>query len=239
ARLEHRQKGLLNVDAPWRLWLPEGDDGQLIRKSEYVMGVDVSGGRTDTTQEPDYHAIEVIDHRTKEQVAEYRSRVEPRLLVLQILLGALYFNNALVAIERTGGWGGAPNSILYNDYHSPFLYRSRKTGTTNDRVESRLGWDTNVRTKPLLLSGFGELLRIEEDGIKSRALASEVRTYTRTEKGTAEAEHGKYDDLLIAYMIAQEVARLSPLLGLQEGGSGVIQAGFVAASGVQGFGARR
>lgn len=236
ARLEQRQKGLLNTDAPWRLWLPEDDSGELLRSSEYVMGVDVSGGRTDTTQEPDYHAIQVIDHRTKEQVAEYRSRIEPRLLVLQILLGALYFNNALVAIERTGGWGGAPNSILYNDYHYPFLYRSRKTGTTNDRVEHRLGWDTNVRTKPLLLAGFGELLRIEEDGIKSRALAGEVRTYTRTEKGTTEAEHGKYDDLLMAYMIAQEVAKLSPLMGAA---AGPVSTGFVAGAMVQGYGARR
>lgn len=239
ARLEHRQRGVVNIDAPWRFWLPEDPSGELLRPSEYVMGVDVSGGRTETTQDPDYHAIQVIDHRTKEQVAEYRSRIEPRLLVLEILLGALYFNEALVAIERTGSWGMAPLSILYNDFHYPFLYRSRKTGTTSDKVEHRLGWDTNVRTKPLLLAGFGELLRVEEDGIKSRLLAGEVRTYTRTEKGTTEAEPGKYDDLLMAYMIAQEVAKLTPLKEAEGGDSGVVTAGFVAARGVGAYDPRR
>jgi hypothetical protein len=233
ALLERRQKGILTQAAPWRFWLPEDGDGQLVRDSEYVMGVDVSGGKTETTQEPDYHAIEVIDHRTREQVAEYRSRVEPRLLVMEILLGALFFNQALVAIERTGSWGMAPLSILYNDYHYPFLYRSRKTGTTSDKVEHRLGWDTNTRTKPLLIAGMAELIRIEEDGIKSRALAGEFRTYTRTEKGTTEAEPGKYDDLAMAFMIAQEVARLSPLRNF---GSGPIQASFVAGSQVRGYG---
>lgn len=224
AVLQHRARGLVDQSAPWRFWLHEDDEGQLERKSEYVMGVDVSGGKTETTQEPDYHAIQVIDHRTREQVAEYRSRIEPRLLVLEILLGALYFNNALVAIERTGSWGMAPLSILYNDFHYPFLYRSRKTGTTSDRVEHRLGWDTNTRTKPLLIAGMAELIRIEEDGIKSRALAGEIRTYTRTEKGTMEAEPGKYDDLLMAFMIAQEVARLSPIVGAGGDTAGVFSA---------------
>src|SRR5690606_2697333 len=176
----------------------------------YVIGVDVSGGKTETTDEPDYHAIQVIDLETREQVAEYRSRIEPALLTLEILLAAIFFNEATVAIERTGSWGMAPLTALYRDYHYPHLYRSRKTGHTTERVEQRRGWDTNVRTEPPLIAGMAELLRTEQDGIKSRALANEIRTYTRTEKGTTEAEPGCYDDLLMAYMIAQEVARSVP-----------------------------
>jgi hypothetical protein len=231
-----RERGIQNTEAPWRLWLEEDEMGQLLRPSEYVMGVDVSGGKTETTDETDYHAIQVIDHKTREQVAEYRSRIEPRLLVLQILLGALFFNDALVAIERTGSWGVAPLQVLWHDYHYPHLFRAKKTGAVSQRTEDRLGWDTNVKTKPMLIAGAQELLRINEDGIKSRLLAGEIRTYTRTEKGTTEAEPGKFDDLLMAWMIAQEVAKGQPLRGgmgaggfTADGAAGQLQeGGFVA-----------
>lgn len=234
---EPRPKGILSTESPWRLWLPHDDEGNMLRDSEYVMGVDVSGGRTETTQDPDYHAIQVIDHATREQVAEYRSRIEPRLLALQVLLAALFFNEALVAIERTGSWGVAPLTILWQDFHYPFVYRSKKTGAVNQPVERRLGWDTNVRTKPLLLAGFSELLRTEDDGIRSRLLAEEIRTYTRTEKGTTEAEPGKYDDLLMAYMIAQEVAKGEPLKGTR-GGAIEASGTFIAGQGVGAYDSR-
>ena len=95
-------------------------------------------------------------------------------------------------------------------YWTPAEWRT-KGPEVGEIVQKRLGWDTNVKTKPLLIAGMSELIRLEEDGVKSRMLADEIRTYTRNEKGGMEAEPGRYDDLLMAYMIAQEVARGIPL----------------------------
>jgi hypothetical protein len=219
AEFRERERGLPNPTHPFKLWLPEDLKGR-----EFIMGVDVSGGNTETTKESDYHAIEVIDHRTREQVAEYRSRIETEELATFILLAALYFNNAWVAIERTGGWGMPVLRILYHDFHYPFIYRAKKIGNVSEKAEHRLGWDTTQRTKPEMVSNLASLLKEEEDGIKSRALAGEARTYTRTDKGTTEAEPGKFDDLLSAYMIAQQVARERPLM--ESGASS--EGGFVA-----------
>jgi hypothetical protein len=224
-----RVPGAVNASAPWRLWLPEDGSGELKRPSQYVIGVDVSGGKTLTTNDPDYHAIEVIDHETREQVGEYRSRIDPDLLAAEVLLAALFFNEAYVAVERTGSWGQPVLRILWLDFHYPHVYRSKKTGHSSERTEHRLGWDTNQRTKPLLIAGMAELLRTEEDGIASRALADEVRTYTRTEKGTTEAEPGRYDDLLMAYMISQQVAREQPMKTGAAVGALAAQRGFTAA----------
>lgn len=244
-----RERGVINPSAPWRLWLPEEElermapvapsrdpDIRPVLKSEYVVGVDVSGGNTENTRDPDYHVIEVIDHKTRQQIAEYRSRIDPDLLAREILLAALFFNDALVAIERTGSWGAAPLRILWHDYHYPHVYRSKKIGNANERIDQRLGWDTNVRTKPLLLAGMAELLRIGEDGIKSRVLANELRTYTRTEKGTTEAEPGKYDDALMAYMIAQQVAHDQPMKGTPADAPKA--QGFAAGAGVAAYDSR-
>lgn len=219
-----RESGVLNPTAPFRLWLPDEEMAQ--RKRDYLVGVDVSGGRTETTRETDYHAIEVIDHETREQVAEYRSRIEPEQLAPLVLLTALFFNNAWIAIERTGGWGMPLIRILYRDYHYPFLYRPKRPNIS-EKLENRLGWDTTQRTKPELVAGLAGLLLEGEDGIKSRALANEVRTYTRTEKGTTEAEPGRFDDLLSAYMIVQQVARERPLMNSSDGAG---ERAFVAAA---------
>jgi hypothetical protein len=202
--------------APFRLWLPE--DEAKARSRDYIVGVDPSGGNTETTKETDYHAIEVIDHKSREQVAEYRSRIEPERLAPLLLLVAMWFNGAWLAIERTGGHGAGLLRILWRDFHYPFVYRSKRTGQTSEKTEHRLGWDTNMRTKPEMVAGMAGLLHEEVDGIKSRALADEVRAYTRTEKGTTEAAPGSFDDLLSAFMIAQQVARELPLRsGFDEG----------------------
>ena len=209
-------------NALWRFWLDLDDQGNFVAPSEYIIGVDVSGGKTETTDEPDYHAIEVIDHKTREQVAEYRSRIEVDLLALEVLLAALIFNDAVVAIERTGSWGMPVLRTLWNDYGYPHLYRAKRVGNTSEPTEKRLGWDTNVRTKPNLIAGMAGLLREGTDGIRSRDLLDELRTYTRTEKGTTEAEPKKYDDRLMAYMIAQEVASEEPIMSEGTAGRGFV-----------------
>jgi hypothetical protein len=196
---------------PWRLWLPE--DQFEAREGEFIIGVDVSGGMMESTDEPDYQAIQVVNHKTREQVAEYRSRVEPDILAEQVLLAALWFNNAWVAIERTGGWGLPVIRKLFREYQYPFLYRSKRFGSTNEKTEKKLGWDTTIRTKPDLIAGMQAHIR-EDDlgGVKSRLLASEFDTYMRAENGSTGAAPKCYDDLLMAYMIAQFVASERPLM---------------------------
>ena len=215
-----RPQGVQNSEAPFRLWLPPGEEAEAVRNREFIVAADFSGGNTETTNETDYHAIQVIDHRTREQVAEYRSRIDPEDVAFILLLTCLFFNEAWAAPERTGGWGMPIIRILYLDYHYMRIYRSKKFGNTAERLEKRLGWDTTQRTKPELVAGMAGLLKEGEDGIKSRLLADEVRTYTRTEKGTTEAEPGKFDDLLMTYMIAQQVARERPLTDPDEGPEG-------------------
>jgi len=193
----------------WRMW-PDWEEKP---GSEYIMGVDVSGGQMESTDEPDYQTVQVIDHATKQQVAEYQSRCEPDELALQILLAAIFFRDPVVAIERTGGWGYPVLRKLLYEYHYWNLYKSRRVGGQTEKSDKKLGWDTNTRTKPILISGFQVRLR-EDDygGIKSRRLASETNTYVRDEKGRSNAAPKAFDDLLMAYMIGQYVASERPLL---------------------------
>jgi hypothetical protein len=205
---------------PWRMWVPD-EQIEGGRPGEYIIGVDVSGGMMATTDEPDYQAIQVINHQTRDQVAEYRSRCDPDELAEQILLAALFFNGAVVAVERTGGWGLPVLRTLLHQYHYPMIYRAKRLGATNEKTEHKLGWDTNTRTKTILVAGMQVALREDNfAGIKSRRLASEVNTYVKDDRGRANAAPKAYDDLLMAYMIAQFVASERPVMAGEDSGPG-------------------
>lgn len=205
-----REPGVVSQEAPHRCFLaPEEMESP---PGQYIVSVDVSGGDMEETEtdEPDYHAIEVIDHRTGFQVCEYRSKIDPDLLTDEVLLAALWFNWAWIVVERTGSWGMPILRTLWLDYRYPYVYRSRRMGVASEKVEAKLGWDTNPRTKPELVAGMQALIRRGEDGIRSRLLADQVRTYARDKRGRYGAEPGKYDDNLMPFMFGQQVRREIP-----------------------------
>jgi hypothetical protein len=212
---------------PWRLWLPRDEEGMpklepVQRKDlkgrpfdmerQFILGADVSGGLMDEgATDTDWHAIQIIDHRTREQVAEYRSHIDPDLLAEQVLLAALFFNRAFVAVEVTGGWGLPVVRKVHFDYHYPRVYLREILDQRNERETDRLGWSTDRRTKPIIESNLEELLREGTHGIKSRQLCLEMLTFVRDDRGRTSAEPGKHDDLVVAEMIAQQVADETPI----------------------------
>lgn len=200
-------------DPFWRFWL-DYEKGELAIPEEgaYVVGVDVSEGLPESGEgDPAYQAIEVIDHRTLEQVAEYRSRIDPDLLAEHATLTAMLFNNAWLAVEKTGP-GLAVVRKIFHDFHYARTYLQRKHQQRAEGQTDNLGWDTTRATKPLLIAGAAELLREETHGIKSRRLISELETLVRLPTGKVQPESGKYADLFMAWAIAQQVAREKPIV---------------------------
>lgn len=198
----------------WRVWLEEKDGAPVVPKEGlYVVGVDVSQGIPEsegTEGDTAYHAIEVIDHRTKEQITEYRSRCDPDLLADFALLTANFFNDAWLAVEITGP-GLQVFRRLWRAYRYRFLYFRKTHDRREDKQQDRMGWSTDRATKPVLLAGGQELLREGTHGIKSRRLVSEMQTYIRLSTGKTLPERGKFADLLVAWLIAQQVAQELPL----------------------------
>jgi hypothetical protein len=198
---------------PWKLWRDPVEHDKKRKDDEppgrYVVAVDVSsGGEADDLA---WHAIQVLDHRTREQVARYRSRVDLDVLARQCFLAAKYFNLAWLAVEITGGWGLPVARIVRRDFRYPFAYQRKKVDRMNyDRAEDRLGWDTNRVTKPLLIEHGVRLVRDGLDGIRDPETAKEMLTFVRDEKGRTGPERGSHDDLLLAWLIGQYVAQELP-----------------------------
>jgi hypothetical protein len=201
----------------WRVWrhpVKAGDevDGEVVREPRpYIVFADVAAGEEQTSSgESDYHAIQVVDHLTREQVAQYRSRVDRDELALEVLLAGLYFNEALVGVEVTGGLGLTVVEILWKRMQYRKLYRRRAQGTSRERPQPLLGWDTNRNTKPAMEDEATALLREGSHGIRSLDLVAEMKTYVRYPNGQRGADDDAFDDLLMAWMGAQRIAQLIP-----------------------------
>jgi hypothetical protein len=203
----------------WKVWKWPDPEGQ------YVIGVDVSGGeRSDESADPAWHAIEVIDHRSREQVAEYVSRVDEDLLARQVYMAGLLYNQAWVAVEITGGFGAPVARTIWQDFGYSLTYTRTQHDRRFERSRDRLGWDTTVATKPIMIANAKELLRTDDPGIRSRGLVGEMLTFVRlNEHGKTGPTPGSQSDRVMAWMIAQQVANEKVLrkgkLASESGGS--------------------
>lgn len=178
-----------------------------VQAGQYVVACDVAGGDEMTSGEKSaWHAIQVVNHHTLEQCAEWRSRCDPDLLPLELFLVASYFNEAVVVVETTGSWGGPVVTALHRRLGYRQIYRRQVKGTREERPQDMLGWDTNRRTKPYLETAFREQLREGTDGIRSRGTGLELSTYVRDARGNSGPDDDCFSDRLMAYMIAQYVA---------------------------------
>jgi len=178
---------------------------------QYIVAVDPRGDEVTESGESSWAAIQVIDHRTGWQVAEFRCREDPEQVSQQALLAGLFYNEAWIVVETTGGYGLPVVRTLWKTFGYRRVYTRMTLDSRKEKTQDRLGWSTDRRTKPLMESGMHELLRQGVDGVRSRLLALEMTTYVRDDRGNHGPDEDAFDDLLMAYLIAHEVKREKPI----------------------------
>jgi hypothetical protein len=153
-----------------------------------------------------------IDHWTGVQVAEFRARIDHDLMAYHAFLAGMFFNEALLSIERTGGYGGIILDVLQRRLYYRRLYVEKVLDDKKKREMNRLGWDTNRRSKPQMEANAQALLREGTHGIRSLLLAGELPVFVKDEKNPAKhgPAPGSYSDLLMAWCQAQMLKLLKP-----------------------------
>ena len=162
----------------------------------YVLGVDVAEG----VAGGDNSVIAVLDAETMEQCAEWCGLLEPYEFADEVVNMASWYNDALTAIEINNHGLAVVNRVRDLGYWN--LYNRRQFDTVQRSWVNRLGWQTSVRTKPLLIDHARNVLREGEAVIHSIDLVEEMTTYVLDDAGKANAQTGKHDDRVMAWMIA-------------------------------------
>lgn len=170
---------------------------------QYVIGADSAMGILDAKHSRS--AAEVVDMATLEQVAEYDASVDPHIFAKQLVGLARAYNEAILAPEvQSSGGGGGREVLVYIQQEKYYnLHRWKQVERTQSKVQKSflLGWETNSRSRPRMLSRIREAIKEQSAPIHSRKLLQQLSDLGESDAGRIQALAG-HDDLVFAWGIA-------------------------------------
>jgi len=159
----------------------------------YVIGGDTAG------EGSDWFSGQVIDNTTGIQVATLKHQFDEDLYAKQMYCLGHYFNWAMEAIETN--FSTYPVKELERLGYPNQYVRETEDSYTHKLVK-RYGFQTNKLTRPVAIAGLVEIVREQVWLINDITTLEEMLTFVRNERGKAEAQEGKNDDLIIGLAIA-------------------------------------
>jgi len=174
-----------------------------------VTGSYVAGGDTaEGLEHGDYQVLDIMDNATLKTVAKLRNHEAPDEFAKQAYALGIWYNEAYMAIEanKDGLW---VNTELFKMGYPNLYYREVIDDITN-RVGRKLGFRTDERTRPYILSELRKILNNHSDIWTDKDFLQECLTFIRNAMGRPEAMSGKNDDCIMAKAIALEVRRNAP-----------------------------
>jgi hypothetical protein len=161
----------------------------------YIIGADVASGSGS-----DYSTFHVLDLVTGEQVAEYQGLINIVDYASYLDEIGRYYNDAYLVVEKTGLGVGVVHKLAY-DLNYENLHNT--VSENNQKVKRReYGWNTTMKTRPLLISSLEKYINSREFKWKSKRLWNELTSFVWKTNTKAEADGDNNDDLVLAYSIA-------------------------------------
>ncbi len=175
-----------------------------------IVGVDVSGGF-----QRDSSAITVVDSFTTRVTADmncnYISTTDLARVIYELV--TKYMNNAIVNIERNGGYGASVLSKLVTTSIKKNLYYEIKDKVIEERTNGGKAWrktqktkiyglDSNKDTRDLLMQILRERMEYHKDKFISPIIYSELETLETKRNGRIEHSSNGHDDQIFSYLLA-------------------------------------
>ncbi len=185
-----------NENGPLFIWeKPEKD-------CEYVLGIDPKTGESESGAPAVIEVLQVPKNSPHiVQVAEWRDWVDPVVLAGKAIHLGRYYNEGMLSPEINAGGGGLTclNEIKEQYWN---IYRWQYFDRFGKQITNKLGWDTNVATRPLLCDYTGACINADILIIRSEGVVDEMMSFIKRSSTGGEADEGCYDDRVMAYMIA-------------------------------------
>lgn len=177
--------------APLKIWeMPVPD-------RKYVIGADPAEGLKDG----DYSVADIIDTTNMKTVAKFRGHIDPDQFgrVLD-QLGRLY-NYALI-VPEINNHGFAVVQRLRDLFYTNIYRRERGMDERFEENTEKLGWRTDIRTKPLAIDYLAEAIREGYVLDYDIVFVEEAFSYIKDDQGRTNAEEGNHDDTIMAKALA-------------------------------------
>lgn len=163
--------------------------------TKYTIGGDTAG-----ETEGDFFSSDVIDAKTLEQAATLHLQTDEGLYARQMYCLGKYYGWALVAVETN--FSTYPQKKL-EEFGYPNFYVRETVDRYDKAVTKQFGFNTNRKTKPLILASLVELVRDYTYIFNDERTLREMLTMVKKADGSQEAEDGYHDDKVMSMAIAQ------------------------------------
>lgn len=164
----------------------------------YVLGGDTSGEGSDK------NTGTVIDNTTDTIVATLEQEKDETTYTLQIYCLGKYYNDALVGLETN--YSTYPTKMLSEVYCYPNMYVREKEDDYTGKLYKSYGFETNKKTRPLILANFQRIMNNETEKITDIEILREGLVFIKNEKGRPEAQQGCHDDKIMGTAITYYIS---------------------------------
>ena len=176
-----------------------------IASDGFVIGADVAEG----LEVGDWSCAQVLSKRTGEQVAIWHGKCAPEEFARVLYDLGKFFNWADIAPERNFHGYAVVTRMrehfnyknLFSEYDASDLV---KASSSSGKIK-RYGWDTNAKTKPLMIQELAAFIRDGHIRLNDPNTIEELITYVYDKNGHTGAMGGCFDDRVMALAIALQV----------------------------------
>lgn len=148
-----------------------------VELGRYAIGADVAEG----LEQGDYSTMTILD-KNLEQVASYHAHIHPDLFGAEMVKAGELYNGALLAPEVNNHGLTTLTHITNKNY--PLIYMREVLDERTNQFVKKVGWQTNVKTKNLMLDEFIAAYRERAVKINDIDLLREMATLTLEPDGS-------------------------------------------------------
>ena len=160
----------------------------------YAIGADVAQGLASGD-----FSTGIVGNNEFDIVAMWHGHIDPDLFGTELVKLARYYNDAYLGVESNNHGLTTLTTIRKEEYWN--IYHMKSFDKIADKVTQKMGWETNRKTKPLMIDKLAEFVREHHLGIYSDLIISEMYTYVIDDKGGTNAQSGCHDDTVVATAI--------------------------------------
>lgn len=201
----------MKKEGDWKIWGYFDDELPDHKQHLYVISADIAEGHGG-----DSSVIQVLDITESRQVQEYESNhIGPDALGLLMVQSGKAFGHCLLAPERNN-MGHTTVTIIKQERYDP-IFREKSVDKITDKPIHKFGWETNAKTKPIMLFEFKRDFEAGLIEINSIPLLREMRSFTNNELTitNSDPEASNHFDRVIAMAIAWQARKQPQIKGFK------------------------
>lgn len=162
---------------------------------KYYIGVDTSEGIGKDS------STCIVMNKDCEEVAMFKdNKIKPYQFAEFVNTLGRYYNKAYLIVEKASGGHSVIERLRYD--HKYMNMAKYKTYDEFNRVKWTLGFDTNAKTKGLIINDLREMFEKGQILLHSEEILEEMKVYDIKDNGSMGAMSGYHDDLVMALALA-------------------------------------